>query len=226
MRIIVLVPAMSQSSSFFMFDLANLMMVTASSLPEDWDLGIAMTVGTYIHQSRQELLENALADGADYVLWVDSDMRFPADGIIKLLQHSENVVGINYSQRTSEAPDFVAIKHVPEKEGDLGVKLVTTEGSTGLEEVDAMGFGFVLINVGGLKGLPDPQRTPWFWYEQRWPGDHVGEDVYFYRMLRNSCGQKIYVDHDLSKECGHVGDFTFRTAHVAKRHEMLKEEMS
>ncbi len=224
MKIVVLVPAMSHCPSMFTYDLANMMMTTASVLPEDWELGIFMHVTTYIHQSRQQLLEGAIAEGADYVLWIDSDMRFPADALVQLLQHDENVVGINYSQRTAKAPDFIAIKHVPEKQGDLGVKLATTEESMGLEEVDAMGFGFVLINVKALRGLPDPGRTPWFWYEQRWPGDHVGEDVYFYRMLRNLCGQKIYVDHDLSKECAHIGDFEFRTAHVATRHEMLREE--
>ena len=37
--------------------------------------------------------------------------------------------------------------------------------------------------------------------------------MYFCRLLQKA-GVPIYVDHDLSKECGHLGSFDFRLDHA------------
>jgi hypothetical protein len=217
MRIAILVPSHESVPMHFAYDLAQLYANTIAAFPPDSkaEIGLYAVTGTYIHRARQELLEQALDDSVDYVLWIDSDMRFPADALLWLLEHEEDVVGINYAQRAMPT-DFVAIKRVPMERGEVGEKLITNDKSEGLEAVDAMGFGLCLMRAAPLRAkLPNPGRTPWFWYEQRWPGDHVGEDVWFYRLLREECGLTCYVDHDLSKVCGHIGSFTFSTTHAA-----------
>ncbi len=216
MKIITLVPCGSEMPSMTAYSLAQMQAQTVAAFSElQVQVGMAMEIGTYIHQARQSLLQAAIADGADFVLWVDSDMTFPEDAVVRLLAHKHPVVGINYSQRAFP-PDFTAVKRMPRKRGEIGQKLVTGPDSEGLEEVDAMGFGLVLMEVAALAKLPDPDNVPWFFFEQRWPGDHVGEDVWFCRLLREMCGLTLYVDHDLSRECGHVGQYEYRTFMAAQ----------
>ena len=214
LQIVILIPAHSTEAKFT-YDLAQLCIYTAMSMPPDEgnSLGLFMVPGTYVHSARQELAELALArPGLTHVLWLDADMRFPADTIIRLLQRDKNVVGINYSKRAIP-PDYVAIKHFPENNRGVGKKCVTTADSTGLEEVDAIGMGVVLMTASAFNGLPDPKQDRWFWFKQLPDGKQMGEDVYFCDMLRKA-GQKIYVDHDLSKDCSHIGNFEYRCAHA------------
>lgn len=212
MKIAVAMPSHDSVPFYFAYDLASLASYTVAALPEDTQFGLTGVSGTYVHSARQELLESLLADGVDYVLWVDSDMRFPKDALVRLLMHREPIVGINYAKRTVPT-SFVGIKRVGWGADEASERLVTDENSTGLEEVEALGFGLLLMRTDALRGLPQDGH-PWFWFE--WMPEkrqQVGEDVYFCRLLRES-GQKILVDHDLSKECSHIGQFEYRCEHV------------
>jgi hypothetical protein len=120
------------------------------------------------------------------------------------------MVGINYAQRGVPS-DFVAIKTVGL--GAAGVKLRTTDESTGLEEVEAMGFGMVLMKTSALTGMPDPDEVPWFQNRHLGGEQWMGEDVFFCERFREA-GGRIFVDHDLSKECRHVGQFEYTLAHA------------
>ena len=198
------------------FDLAQMMALTVSFMPPDegHELGLHMNVGTYIHQSRTELLQSALELGASHVLWLDSDMRFPTDSLLRLLKRDVPVVGINYSKRRLP-PEFVAVKKIPWEADEVGEACITSEESTGLEEVDALGFGMVLMETATLVNLPDPLHDPWFWFDKTPAGRVIGEDVYFCKfMLQDRLSQRIFVDHDLSKECAHIGGFEFRCDHA------------
>lgn len=217
-NILVCIPAHYKCHSLFTYSLTQMTNLTIAVLGPQHDVGVAMNIGTYVHKSRTELLQAALNADATHVLWVDSDMRFPADALLRLLRHQVPVVGINYAKKDMP-PEFVAIKRVPEAEaaeGDYGAFLRTDEKSTGLEEVDAVGFGLVLMETAALADLPDPGKDPWFWYKQTSDGRTIGEDVYFCKyMLQERLGQRIFVDHDLSWECSHIGDFEYRCAHAA-----------
>lgn len=208
LKISIAIPTHEQAPATFMYDLASLCAFTAAHMPEGWELGLQMVTGTYIHSARMQLMQVCVEQKSDYILWLDSDMRFPREALVRLLQHQKPVVGINYSKR-GIARGFVAIKEV----GIPGKMLDTLETSTGLEEVEAMGFGCVLMRTNVVKDLPDPREHPWFQHKhmQRWVW--MGEDVYFCELLRNA-GIKLYVDHDLSKDCAHTGLFEFRPYHA------------
>lgn len=193
---------------YFAFDLAQLSAFTVASLPDDVEFGLNAISGTYVQCARDDLLKAVVAQEANYILWIDTDMRFPKDALVRLLQRDLPVVGINYAKRGTPT-DYVAIKRV----GAPGEKLETTEESTGVEEVEAMGFGMVLMKTSALTGLSPME--PWFnveWREEL--GQWIGEDVYFFEKLR-ATGIPIHVDHDLSKECAHIGQFEYKTDHVA-----------
>jgi hypothetical protein len=194
-------------------------------MPDTCSIALAFNVGTYVHKSRNELLLDALTaheqdperPRATHILWLDADMRFPRDAAIRLLKHQVPVVGINYSTRKMP-PEFVAIKQITQDEdATSGSKLVSDwEESTGLEEVDAIGFGFVMMEAAALVNLPDPRYDPWFFFEMTKHGTLMGEDVYFcVKMLKERLGLRVLVDHDLSKDCSHIGDFEYKLYHPA-----------
>lgn len=213
-HIAVCVPCMDRVHSLFAFDLAQMTTFTASVMPEHCMISIHFNIGTYIHESRTTLLWDVLngPHPPTHILWLDSDMRFPQDTAIRLLQRQLPFVGVNYSTRRMP-PEFVGIKQTP-FDGGEPIRLRTLDESTGVEECDALGFGALMMESAALANLPDPTHTPWFWFEKRPDGKTVGEDVYFWHyMVKKHLNQRLFVDHDLSKECSHQGDFEFKIYH-------------
>jgi hypothetical protein len=206
-RIAVLVPTHDYAPALFAYDLAQMQAHTVASFGEGAEVGLYFEVGTYVHQARESLLRQAVADGAHYALFLDSDMRFPPDTFVRLLDHGKPFVGINYSRREFP-PTFTAAK--------AGELLVTSRESRGLEKVDSIGFGACLIETAILGRLPADR--PWFWFDRTEAGDDIGEDVYFCGLLKDA-GAPPFVDHDLSRACGHIGNFTFLCAHAEAHHE-------
>ncbi len=213
-KLVIAVPVHDMIHATFASDAMVLCLYIGSRLGAEWMVQIRGVLGTYIHIARQQLLEAAIADEADYVLWLDGDMRFPADGFQRLLSHNVPMVGINYSTRRLPTR-FTAIEHTTWTSQIGAVEhLVTRPESTGLARVDALGFGMVLMDLNAIKpALPDPKEEPWFWYEWKDSGQNVGEDVYFCRLLERA-GIPIYVDHDLSKLCAHSGQIDYMTNHA------------
>lgn len=205
MRVALAIPSHENVPALFAYDLAALCAFTASAMPESVEFGINMVTGTYIHSARQELADVVREQGADWVLWLDSDMRFPRDALVKLLQHKAPVVGINYSKRQFGG-GFTGIK-------SEGAQLQTTASSEGLERVEALGMGCLLMRGDVFAALPDPAETPWFQHRHLGGGKWMGEDVWFCQLLREA-GVQILADHDLSLECTHVGQMEY-TVHTA-----------
>ena len=225
LQIAILVPTHEKVDALWAYDLAQMMAFTTSFMPPDQghSLGLLMATNTYIHKSRQELLKRALDDGATHVLWLDSDMRFPQHTLLKLLANDVPVCGINYSTRRTPA-DWVAIKRVPEGDDTEGERLATLEESEGLEEVAIIGFGAVLMEAATLVSLPDPNDIPWFMFGKTEHGADIGEDAWFcLKMLRDVCNERIFVDHDLSKQCAHIGQFEYRLHHAEATQDALAE---
>ena len=157
----------------------------------------------------EDLVEAALKTDSTHILWLDTDMRFPPEAMTHLLSRKKPIVGINYAQRRVPS-DFVAVKKRAGKKLDA-VKLITSENSTGLEIVEGIGFGVLLMETGIFSKLGSP---PWFqniWDSKlkRW----VGEDMFFCMAARKA-GLKVFVDHDLSKYCKHIGQFEYETSHA------------
>lgn len=214
LKIAVGIPAHDNVAFTFAFDWAHLMAYSIAALPDDVSVTIIAQPGTYVHSARQEIADTAVEGGFDYLLWLDADMRFPPDLLVRLLKRKKDVVGINYATRGIPSK-FVAIKRIG-WDGTGSERLTTTAESTGLEEVHGMGMGAVLMRVDVLRALPDPKKMPWFFFEWRPEmGQQVGEDIFFFRLLREH-SYRVWVDHDLSKDCAHVGQWEYRCDHVQR----------
>ena len=202
-------------------DFATMAIYSRAALDQDISLGISVVCGTYIHSARRRMLKMCIAAECTHVLWVDSDMRFPTDSLIRLLNHDKPMVGINYAKRVFPT-SFTAFKTL---DGAGNVHLETLPDSTGLEEVDAIGFGLLLMRMDVFKVLPPLEEDPWFGFDWRPDQNEVGEDVHFCKLVRKH-GVQILVDHDLSKECGHIGTLTYRTAMVPISNKVVEDEQA
>ena len=210
-RLAIALPSHEMIPVTFAQDLAGLIMFTMSAMPEGTDLGVTLVEGTYVHRARQQLIEGLMEAGVTHILWLDTDMRFPQESLAILFRHNVDMVGINYAKRQIPT-DYVALKEIY-TDGRVSKRLVTDENSTGLEDVDAIGFGMVLMKTSALRRLPSPKGAPWFFFEILPGGQHVGEDVYFCRLFKKH-GGRILVDHDLSKLCAHTGMWEYKLDHV------------
>lgn len=208
-RVVVNIPTMAFVPWEFAFDLANMLAYTTAGVGDKVALFTNVVPGTYVHRAREQLLDRSHELGSHYMLWLDSDMRFPKDLLIRLMQHDKHMVGINYSTR-GIPPRFVAIKKIARDHDGAGELIETNEDSTGLEQAEAIGFGAVLMK----SVITEKLEFPRFFFENYDEGaGHVGEDVWFCRKVREQ-GWEIFVDHDLSKECAHVGQMEYRVQHA------------
>jgi hypothetical protein len=197
MRLVMGGPTLQSVPASFAVDLAQLYATTRESGP--W---ASITMGfletTHVHLGRELVLEQALKCQATHVLWLDTDMAFPPETAVRLARHDQAVVGGNCVTRDPRRL-FTAVRD--------GRRIATTPASTGLEAVDSVGLAVLLVRLDVVADL----ARPWFAWGRDATGAVVGEDVGFCRALRLA-GQTIWIDHDLSKEIGHVGQFTYRPA--------------
>jgi hypothetical protein len=93
----VCVPARDEVHTAFAFDFAK--MVGRDSKhrcsKEGNGLKLYTMAGTLIFDQREKLVDAALAEGCEAILFIDSDMRFPADIIDVLLSRDVPIVGVN-----------------------------------------------------------------------------------------------------------------------------------
>jgi hypothetical protein len=223
-HVAVCIPTHDAMPAHFGYDLAQMMAFTARHYNQPGmidPLSLHMVKGTYVHSARMALAAETLQNGADYLLFLDSDMRFPKETLVGLLSHQKAFVGANYPRR-GIPPKWVAIKKTvstnDEGEKVPGTICITSEDSTGLEEVEAVGFGIVLIHRSVFESMAKihpPQEKGFFWWFE-WDSDvqtHIGEDVFFCRLAAEA-GATLYVDHDLSKLVKHIGQFEFGPDHA------------
>lgn len=164
---------------------------------------------SYIAWSRTEITKGALKWGATHLLWLDSDMTVPHWTFHHLFKQDKPIIGANYARRRPpHAP--VTFKSIVEGGGEDSHSLCYTEAdSTGLEQVDAIGFGCVLIQAQVFDAI---KTAPFRVLDDENSSQRVGEDVYFCRLAKQA-GIPIYIDHDLSKHVGHVGTMEYRNEH-------------
>ena len=213
MRVVIAIPVHRQMEADFGVCLASLTMYTVRVAPHI-DIAVQRVSSSILAQSRTRLWRWAEANQADYILFADADQTFPSDALLRLLAHDLPAVGANYPARIAEVM-------VSTGWGLDGLPLKHPRPGDGVEEVLHLGLGLCLIKVPEVSAalaaqaeregrttyyplfaaLPDPDGA-------RHPnGDDkfIGEDVYFFDKLR-AAGIKLHVDHDLSREVGHLSD--------------------
>lgn len=203
-RVFICIPSHDRWISGFGFDLAHLVgYFVGNPYQKDAEeplpaLAIHYCQTTILPDGRQKLVDQAKKENATHILWLDCDMRFPKETLHMLLRHEKPIVGCNYMARR--------LPHMMTARKD-GTPLQTGPESDGLVEVDHIGFGVVLTETSVFEG--DGPHFAFGWGRNEELGLHpIGEDVFFCRNARKA-GHQIWVDQELSRAIGHVGEFTY-----------------
>ena len=210
LKVAIVYPCGDDVKADFAFHLANLMGVCAMSLvvPNIGDVQLFMLKNTYIDAARDHLARTALEWGATHILWLDGDMIFPSDTLIRLLNRNEAIVGANYCTRRLP-PMWTAMKKVNLEEDE---RCKTMEHSKGLEPVDSLGFGCILTRADVYEKIALGQGVAKRFFLQT---PEFGEDVYFCKLAAEY-GFSVMLDHDLSHEVGHIGTMLYKNEHAAE----------
>jgi hypothetical protein len=163
-------------------------------LINEYEIQLDFRLGTYVHQMRNEIVYSAIENQSDYLMFIDSDLDFPSNGIRILLSHNKDVVGGCYNIK--KLPAKGTVKGL----GKNGV-ICEHEMSKELEKVYAIPTGFMLIKLPAIKYMPHP-----FDFDRYPDGMLIGEDVNFCKRL-NEMGKEIWCDGSIS--IGHIGEYTY-----------------
>jgi hypothetical protein len=196
--VMTLVPSGDHVHAQFAYYLA---MGTATLIANGVGVASTFETSTVITIARRNLVSHFLRSNCDFAWWIDSDMAFPPDAGVRLLNRGVPIVGANYRKRYFPNPNFTAMNGKP----GSTTEFKTTDDSPPLEKVDCLPQGMMLVHRSVYERIPGPH------YIFEYSADHgveVGEDYYFCDKARKN-GFDIWCDQELSRQVSHIGIFNF-----------------
>lgn len=178
------------------------------------DVQIIHEPGSILVQQRQSICDKLLTAGCEWLFFMDSDMVVPTNTIHGMLSRQEKVVAANCVRRKRPCSPTARKANTWMNQGGTSELIYTRPDSTGLEQVESIGFGVILIHRSVFEALPRP------YFDHVWQpevmnaetglkGMFSGEDIYFCLLCREA-GIPIYIDHDVSWHIGHIGNYVYR----------------
>lgn len=183
-KILICVPCMDMVASGFAQSLAVLQ-------KGGNETAIVFECGSLIYDARNKLAKQAIKMQADYTMWLDSDMIFKPDTMVRLLEHNAPIVSGAYFRRSPPYHLVAFDKCDAETREWTDLPLPTETVKCG-----GVGFGCVLVRTDVLFEVAAKYKT---WFE---PMNGFGEDLSFCWRARE-CGFDILLDPSIT--CGHVG---------------------
>lgn len=208
------------------------------------DLTLALTTNKILHQffivpsgsllvaERNRLVEAFWKTDCTHLLFIDSDLGFPAEAVLAMLKTKKDFVAGVYPARDPLNPTNINFLYRPKLESDSDVGLIVQDGHLlGAEYIPA---GFMLISRKAIKKMRD--YYPELYYEPKdptkkseaafllfntevWQGEFWGEDFVFCRRARDA-GIDIWVDPLI--EFDHAGRRGMLMEFLRKQEESLK----
>ena len=146
-------------------------------------------------RNRNLIIDDALANNCSHILFLDDDMAFGPDALMRLIRHDKDIISGLYLNRNH--PHSPVIFDYASLEEGMCSRRPLREGESGLIEVEAAGFGFLLVKTDIFKFMEPPYvRTGEFHKDRR------SEDISFCCRARK-IGIRIYCDLDC--RIGHIG---------------------
>ena len=174
--------------------------------------------------ARETFAEESLRLGMDWILFVDDDMVLPRKMFLGLARHMDNADIIAPLCFRRVHPYHPVLYNVRTEERD-GTTYANIQGyleypPNKVFEVDAVGFGVVLIRTEILKKVP----KPWFF-----SNTSIGEDIHFCLRARKYgfktlCDSRVKVGHLGIPPC--ITELDFIKANKDRLKELHKEELA
>lgn len=140
--------------------------------------------------NRTALVKDSIARGATHILFVDSDMYFPADTIKQLVARDKDIIGVEYNKRQFPL--------------ELVLDPMAEQSKTEPYQAKYVGTGVLLIKLSVFEKMT---TDPWFNFGRDSQGQTtLGEDVWFCNVARDA-GFDIWIDPTI--KVGHLGEYTY-----------------
>jgi len=139
-----------------------------------------LVTGCYIHTNRNKMVEQAKREGCSHLLFIDTDVIFGPDGIMKLLMADKDIAGGRYNKRS------------------FPIEFIVPGEMTELTSVPFIPTGFLLINMEVF----DKISSPWFGFDENTDSD----DHYFCKKAI-AAGYEIWCEPSI--RIGHLGTAIF-----------------
>jgi len=184
-----------------------------------WEVVLSMDYDPNVYYVRNKLLGGDVGRGPqqkpfngefdyDYVVWIDSDIRFNFKMVERLASHKKDAICGLY--RMKDMKNFTVVRHMDDEyfKAHKTYQFLTVEDvekirktqKVDLMKIDYTGMGLFLVSRQALEKL----EYPWFqpvWKENGNMRDFTSEDVAFCIKLRET-GTEIYCDPEVM--AGHM----------------------
>jgi len=178
------------------------------------EVGINTVKSPLIHQARNYLTSLFLTTEYTHMLFVDSDVEFKPEAVLRMLVANKDICTTPYRVKTEDAK--LKVYHIElEKNAKLEAGLVELKsGPTGLMLIKKEVFKRIIKNNRELKiknpVLPKPGKDHEYYYNffdfAFKDGYSVGEDVSFCQLARDN-GFRIYANTE--SETRHHGSYAW-----------------
>lgn len=169
-----------------------------------YELHLTVQRGCYIAEGREACVTAALGVGADYLMFIDTDMQFPADGIERLVAQGKDIIGGAYNEKRFPPTSTVKIS-----DGNGGFATATVNLPSDPFRCAAVGTGFMAVN---LKRLTAHLTAPFFAFTtdahevtRAWASG-PGEDTAFC-LRAHRAGLEVWCDPTV--KLGHWGEVAY-----------------
>lgn len=189
----------------------SLMHLIAWTTPrKDLELMVLTKASSMLCYNRHNLAMRSIKEGATHILWLDDDMVFPKDTLVRLLHAKKPFVACNCTVRARPARALARYEDET---------VVDSRGKTGLEECATVGFGVAMTQTNiFMKTQPPFFLQDWVPATQH----YCGEDIYFCSKMYNELGINPWIDHKLSQEILHLGTQAFGHSDIVDKEEPVR----
>lgn len=188
MKIAICTPCYRHTEALYTLSLAGMIAHSVKQLPND-EIFTAIGQGV-LPEIRNMIARDALAAGAEWLLWIDADQTFPQDTLTRLLGRGQAIVGCNIPMRRIPHDPSAGKLVGPNKTEPTRTTKETAEANK-LELVDVLGLGLCLTHASVFKAVGEPYF------------EGANEDYWFFEKARRA-GFEVWLDHGVSGGVGHI----------------------
>lgn len=182
----------------------------------------AFIQSTLIHEARNLIAQNAVKDGFDRVLWLDSDIVMPDNALYLLSAQLDGgkdfVSGLYFKRKGKPLPVvYSKVEWGMANDGNVStyaesIKEIPYRGAF---EIEGAGFGCCMTSARLLTDMVEKYGSPFS------PLMGMGEDLTFCWRARKN-GFRLYCDSRVS--CGHIGQYVYGEADYRRMLEQGRRE--
>lgn len=139
--------------------------------------------GSPVDYARETIVEQALTSGCDAVVWIDTDLIFPRDSLVRLVSASNAgypiAAGLYRRAVYDPAERHLLTRMNRERWATLEELRASAQG--GMTRVALTAGGFSIVRREVYEAVRDQIGRPWYCVYDHEAGDWCFEDTYFHR---------------------------------------------